>query len=219
MAISAIIFDLDGTLLDSVEGIGVGLNRALAEAGLPTHPLERYREFVGEGIEHLVTLAMAPLPLDRAVLERYRSLYLDEMYRHSRPYPGVDQALLRLQGAGLKLAVLSNKQHLATSQLVPHFFAGVRFDAIYGNRPDWPRKPDPTAALAIADELGVAPVACAFVGDSAIDCQTAQRAGMPLVAVTWGFKPRSELLEAGAQTLVDDADAMYAALIQLARGG
>lgn len=217
MPINAIIFDLDGTLLDSVTDIGTALNAALAEAGLPTHPLERYKTFVGEGVEHLVTLAMAPVPLDINVLNRYRELYLTQMFKLSQPYPGIEAALLTLHGRGIKLAVLSNKQHLATAQLVPHYFSGVPFEVVYGNRADWPRKPDPTAALAIADELGVSPAECAFVGDSAIDCLTAKNAGMPLVAVTWGFKPREELLQTGATTLVDDAQAMLAALLRLAQ--
>lgn len=185
----AAIFDLDGTLIDSVADIAAAVNAALQAFGHSAHPLESYYDFVGEGVEALLTRALAPAPFDHAVLERYRLLYAAEMTKRTLPYPGIHAMLLALQTDGWRLAVLSNKPHLATCALVQHFFADVAFLAVAGQRPEVPRKPDPSAALALAAELGVAPSRCAFVGDTAVDMLTARQAGMAAMGVTWGFRP------------------------------
>lgn len=204
------VFDLDGTLIDSVADIAAAVNAALAELGYPTHPLAPFYDFVGEGVEHLITCALAPAPFDRAVLERYRQRYASEMTRRTQVYPGIAQTLAELQAQGCLLAVLSNKPHPATCALVTHFFADVAFAAVAGQKPEVPRKPDPSAALQIAAQLGVAPTDCSFVGDTAIDVQTGRNAGMRTIGVTWGFRP-AEVAQADA--VVDDATGLLQALM------
>ncbi len=208
----AALFDLDGTLIDSVADIAAAVNAALAEHGYPTHPLAPFYDFVGEGVEHLITCALAPAAFDRAVLERYRQIYAGEMTKRTQVYPGLPQVLSELQSRGWKLAVLSNKPHPATCALVPHFFPGIAFAAVAGQKPEVPRKPDPQAALEIARQLGVDPAECAFVGDTQIDLQTGRNAGMRSIGVTWGFRP-AEVQQADA--VVDDASALLAALLAI----
>ncbi len=206
----AALFDLDGTLIDSVADIAAAVNAALAEFGYPTHPLEPFYDFVGEGVEHLITRALQPAPFDRAVLERYRQLYAGEMTQRTQTYPGVALVLAELQARGWQLAVLSNKPHPATCALVAHYFPRVAFAAVAGQKPDVPRKPDPQAALQIAAQLGVAPADCAFIGDTAVDLQTGRNAGMRAIGVTWGFRP-AEVQQADA--VVSDAAGLLQALL------
>ncbi|MBM4345141.1 MAG: HAD family hydrolase [Deltaproteobacteria bacterium] len=185
----AAIFDLDGTLIDSMTDIGIACNAALRVHGKPDHPIEAYRAFVGEGVVHLLTRALHPQPFDEAVLATYKLLYPKQMFAHTAPYPGIAEALRELVASGMPLGVLSNKPHPPTAELVAHFFGDVPWRGAYGHRPEWPRKPDPTAALALCAELGVPPDACAFVGDSAVDVATGRNAGMAVVGVLWGFRP------------------------------
>lgn len=185
----AAIFDLDGTLLDSVADIGTACNQALVDHGLPPHPLARYVDFVGEGVENLIIQAMAPVAFDATVLAAYKHLYPQQMLKQTVPYAGIEAALTALVAAGMPLAVLSNKPHAPTCALVDHFFGGTPWRAVAGHRTEVPRKPDPTSALALCAQLGVAPQDCVFVGDSAVDVATAHNAGMPSIGVGWGFRP------------------------------
>lgn len=204
MRFSAAIFDLDGTLIDSLADIGTSMNAALAAHGLPTHPIADYRQFVGEGVEVLTRKASGNHPtLQADVLATYRGLYAANLFGHTAPYAGVQDLLAELRTLPIQLAVLSNKPHASTQQLVAALFADVPFRAVYGQRIEVPRKPDPTAALAIAADLAVRPMDCVFIGDSAIDMQTANNAGMFAVGVTWGFRSRAELLEFGAHAVID----------------
>ena len=211
----AALFDLDGTLLDSLHDIAVAMNHALATEGLPTHPLAAYRSFVGEGVRLLVSRAV---PADRAeahaaVLEHYRAHYAEHLLDHTRPFPGIPALLADLEAAGVRLAVLSNKPDAATRRLVEALLPQVSFGAVYGERTGVPRKPDPTAALAIAAELGVPPAACAFIGDTAVDMDTARAAGMLGVGVTWGFRDVEELQAHGARALASTAEALRELLL------
>lgn len=207
---AGVIFDLDGTLLDSVADIGASVNQVLEESGLATHPLAAYYDFVGEGVEVLLTRAMAPLALDPRILARYKQVYPQRMLDNTRPYPGVLNALQALAARGWRLAVLSNKPHEATQALVGQFFGALPWTAVAGNRPSWPRKPDPAAALDLCRQLGETPQTCWFVGDTAVDLQTAAHAGMRSIGVLWGFRP----LEArGASVVAADSDALLAALL------
>ncbi len=204
MRFSAAIFDLDGTLIDSLADIGTSMNRALATHGLATHPIESYRQFVGEGVEVLTQKASGNHPtLQPAVLATYRGLYADNLFGHTEPYAGIAPLLHTLRDLPIQLAVLSNKPHAATQRLVAGLFSDVPFRAVYGQRPEVPRKPDPAAALTIAQDLSVNPKDCAFIGDSAIDMRTANAAGMFAVGVTWGFRSRQELHEFGAHAVID----------------
>ncbi|HEX8439759.1 HAD family hydrolase [Archangium sp.] len=215
MHLRAALFDLDGTLLDSLHDIGAAMNHALAHHGLPVHPLADYRRFVGEGVRMLVSRAV---PAHReeaheAVLATYRAFYAEHMLDHTRPYPGVREVLARLADEGVKLAVLSNKTDAVTREMVAALLPDVRFGAVYGERVGVPRKPDPTAALGIAAELGVAPGDCAFIGDTAVDMDTARAAGMYSVGVTWGFREVEELQAHGARALAQTADELLQALL------
>jgi phosphoglycolate phosphatase len=219
MHLRAALFDLDGTLLNSLHDIGVAMNHALAQQGLPVHPLADYRRFVGEGVRVLVSRAVPSHREDahEAVLATYRDFYARHMLDHTRPYPGVRDVLARLAGEGVKLAVLSNKPDASTRELVATLLPDVRFGAIYGERVGVPRKPDPTAALGIAAELGVEPGDCAFIGDTAVDMDTARAAGMYGVGVTWGFRDVAELQAHGARVLAHTADELLQALFSAPR--
>jgi phosphoglycolate phosphatase len=214
MHLRAALFDLDGTLLDSLHDIGAAMNHALATHGLPVHPLASYRHFVGNGIQTTVarSLPSGQEKLHPAVLATFRSFYAEHMLDHTRPFPGVPEVLTRLRDQGMKLAVLSNKADATTRQMVALLLPDVRFDAVYGERDGVPRKPDPTAALGIAAELGVKPDDCAFIGDTAVDMDTACAAGMYGVGVTWGFRDVEELQAHGARVIARTSDELLRAL-------
>lgn len=212
MRIQAALFDLDGTLVDSLGDIADAMNWALGQHGLPAHPEDAYRQFVGEGVVKLVQRAVpeAQVALRESVLGAYRTRYAERLLDRTRPFPGVTALLEALAEDGLALGVLSNKPDAPTQQLVRALFPHVPFRAVYGERAGVPRKPDPTAALALAGELGVAPQACAFVGDTPVDMGCARRAGMFALGVSWGFRPEPLLREAGADVVAHAAPEVLA---------
>ncbi len=213
MQLRAVIFDLDGTLVDSLGDIADAMNHALAHHGLPTHPEADYLAFVGEGVKELVRRAVPAgrEALYEPVLATYREHYDVHLFDRTAPYPGVTGVLTALVEAGVKVAVLSNKSDGFVKRLAARLLPGVPFGAVYGERPGLPRKPDPTAALALAVELGVAPGTCGFVGDTAVDMDTARAAGMYGVGVTWGFRSH-ELQAHGARAVATTAEELLAAL-------
>ncbi len=200
----AVIFDLDGTLVDSLGDIASAMNEVLERHGFPTHPLAAYRRFVGDGMERLVRRALPPV--DEAVVERVlrdmRATYARHALRTTRPYPGVPELLDRLSAAGVGLAVLSNKPHEPAVAMVRALLPRWPFAAVQGAVPGRPRKPDPAGALDLVRRLGVAPEGCLLVGDTPTDMATARAAGMVPVGVLWGFRPESELRRAGARFLI-----------------
>ena len=203
MPIHAFIFDLDGTLADTVEDIAAAVNRALVHHGAAPHPLSAFRAFVGAGAENLIARALgegSPLAVTD-VLATYRQVYAEEMFKRSRPFPGVESLLEALVARGHPVAVLSNKPHAATVNMVEGLFGRFRLAPVFGDRPGVPRKPDPLSALEVAALLGREPAGCLFVGDTGIDMETASRAGMVGVGVTWGFRPE-ELDRSGARHVV-----------------
>ncbi len=206
MQLDAVIFDLDGTLLDTLDDLADAMNHVLSEHRLPTHPTPAYRFFVGDGIEMLVRRALPfevadPKELARFVA-RMKGEYAARWTRRTRLYPGIPEMLRAFAAAGLRLAVLSNKPHDAVLEVVRFFLPGIGFDALLGATPVRPKKPDPAAALEIATGLGIPPARIAFMGDSAMDMQTAAAAGMFAIGVLWGFRPAEELIGAGARLLV-----------------
>lgn len=219
MPLRAAIFDLDGTLVDSLADIAAAMNHSLTRHGLPQHPVDDYRHYVGEGVMVLVRKAT---PADRtelhaSILAAYRAYYEEHLFDRTFVFPGIPAMLSQLAADPVRLAVLSNKADAFTRRLVEGLLPGVPFAAIYGERPGVPRKPDPTAALAVASELGVAPADCAFVGDTAVDMNTARNAGMYGVGVTWGFRSAEELRAHGARALATSADELLAVLRAAAR--
>ncbi|MCP3099726.1 HAD family hydrolase [Myxococcus sp. K15C18031901] len=214
MRLRAVLFDLDGTLVDSLGDIADAMNHALARHGLPTHPEVAYRHFVGEGVRELARRAVGAgqEALAAPVLETYHAYYDTHLFDRTAYYPGIPAMLTALAEQGVALGVLSNKSDDFVKRLVAKLLPGVPFGAVYGERPGMPRKPDPTAALALAAELGMAPGACGFVGDTAVDMLTARAAGMYGVGVTWGFRDVHELNTHGARAVATTADELLAAL-------
>jgi phosphoglycolate phosphatase len=204
----AVLFDLDGTLLDTLEDIAEAANRVLMKAGLPTHPVAAYRRFVGGGVRTLLERATAEAAcpeegwLDQSV-QAFAAIYHETWNRKTRPFPGVMELLERLRGDGVPLAVLSNKPDEFTRLCVDEYFGADTFQQVRGERVGTARKPDPGAALEIAEALGVAPSDSLFVGDSDVDMHTAVAAKMMPVGVLWGFRSAEELREAGARMLLE----------------
>lgn len=203
----AFIFDLDGTLADSIADIGVSMNEVLKGRGLQPHAVERYKEFVGEGAENLIRRAIGAAGGEvddmPALLEDYRVRYAALDHDNSKPYPGIEAMLDAIVASGRPMAVLSNKRDDFTKHLVKQEFARFPFVDVRGERDGVPRKPDPTAAYELALELNVLPHRIGFVGDTKIDAITATRAGMISVGVLWGFRGRDELTQHGAKLLLE----------------
>jgi phosphoglycolate phosphatase len=205
MSFNAIILDLDGTLLNTLEDLADSVNRTMAGHDLPLHPLDKFRYFVGDGARNLIKRA---LPEDRRddktvdeILREFRAEYAVNWNVKSRPYPGVAEMLDALQEMRIKLAVLSNKPDEDTRKCVSAFLPKWRFDHVLGAREGVPLKPDPAAALEITRVLEVPPPSFLFLGDTRMDVETALAAGMFPVGALWGFREREELEQAGAKSL------------------
>jgi phosphoglycolate phosphatase len=204
-AYRAVLFDLDGTLADTLDDIADAVNHALASHGLPTHPRDAYRTLVGEGVDRLVEKAV---PADRAELHDsvyggVRDYYLEHMLDKTAPYDGIPQMLDNLAARGIPMAVLSNKPGPATERIVAALFGRWTFAAVVGQTPDEPHKPDPGAALRIAAAMDAHPADCLFLGDTSTDMETAVAAGMFPVGALWGFREAEELLAYGARALIE----------------
>lgn len=201
-----LIFDLDGTLVDSLPGIAASLNRGLNLFDLPTHGSPAVRTFIGNGSLELARKAVpagSPNDLAHQVEAAFKEDYALTWPDGTAPYPGIPECLDILAAAGFPMAILSNKPHPFTVEIVHRLFPGVPIDPVLGQRPETPRKPDPEAALQIARHWGLNPENCRFIGDSTIDIATARAAGIPAVAVAWGYHDLSALQTAGADLLVE----------------
>lgn len=204
----ACIFDLDGTLVDSLRDVAESLNDCLDLLGLPTYPIDTYRYMVGEGVPMLCRRAIGqthPHLVDR-LAELVRPFYRTRLLRHTRPYPGVPELVNRLRRQDVRLGVLSNKPHDLTARIVRAFWPDGSFAAVYGYLEEEHRKPSPLYLLRICDELGVPPADTWVIGDTPTDVETARAAGAWSVGVTWGFRSRADLAAAGADRIVDRPD-------------
>lgn len=203
---NAVLFDLDGTLLDTIDDLTDSMNVALAAFGLPTHTADACKYFIGDGVRNFVLRALPPEKRDdatvAAVVARYRESYGSNWANKTRPYPGVEPLLDVLFSRGLKVVVYSNKPDDFTQLTVKKLLPRWSFDAIVGARENWPHKPDPSAAIDIAARLGVPTGRFVYVGDTNTDMQTANSAGMYAVGALWGFRTADELRANGAKVLI-----------------
>ena len=206
-----VIFDLDGTLLNTIDDLGTAANHTLAELGLPQHTLDEYRLMVGNGMRKLI---MRALPQDKAsddafidsTLKQFLEYYAAHIDVYTKPYPGIPELINTLSTDGYLLAVASNKIQAGAEKLIAEFFPGIPFVAVMGNSPLYPLKPDAAVVEYIMDKAGTDRNSTVMVGDSGTDIQTARNAGIPIIAVSWGFRPRHELTS--ADYIADSTDAL-----------
>ena len=200
----AVIFDLDGTLLNTLGDLRAATNHALEVRGLPPHSMEEIRQFIGNGIRLLIRRAMpegTPEAEIDAALDDFKAYYAAHIHDRTVPYDGIPQLLTALRKRGIKVAVLSNKIDSASQQLIEYFFP-EKTDVVFGEHVGVPRKPDPTSCRMVMQQLGVQPEQVLYVGDSGTDMQTAKNAGLYAVGVTWGCRSKEVLLKYGADVLV-----------------
>ncbi len=202
----AVCFDLDGTLLDTIEDLIDSMNAALEELGVVPHTVQQCKIFIGDGVE---TFARRALPEDRRdaesvtrCVELFRREYNNRWMNKTKPYDGIPELIEGLAACGLVQTVLSNKPDVFTRPMVEHFFGNDRFAVVLGARQGVPIKPDPAAALEIAAKLKIPPSAFLYLGDTNTDMLTARAAGMTAVGVLWGFRSAEELSAHGAKTLI-----------------
>lgn len=200
----AVLFDLDGTLADTLADLANAVNFALTKVGCPTHPQERFRYLVGDGARNLCQRA---LPADRQdlvdeLLRLMRDHYDAHCFDETRLYPGIPELVTELHRRGYRLAVLSNKPDVFTKRMIAHYFQPMPFDAVHGQQPGQPIKPDPTVALQIAGEFNIPASEWLYLGDTNTDMRTATNAGMYPVGVLWGFREKDELLATGAKQII-----------------
>jgi len=206
MPYKAVLFDLDGTLLDTIEDIGDAANRILEQNGFPVHSMDTYNRFVGDGALNLIIRA---LPEDKridTIIHSCLNAFMEDYGRNwkvkTTPYNGIPELLDALTARKLKMAVLSNKPHEYTIKCMEGFLSDWNFDVVFGQRDDVPRKPDPAGALEIAEKLNISPSDFIYLGDTETDLKTAVAAGMFPVGVLWGFRSAEELKENGAKVLI-----------------
>ena len=200
----AAIFDMDGTLVDTLADLQDSVNEMLAHYNLPLRTLDEVRRFVGNGARKLM---LRSLPescnfIDEA-LKFYNDCYARNCLKKVKPYDGIMEFLAALEAKKIPLAICTNKQHFAAVAIAEKILAPIKFSYVSGDEPNCPRKPDPTRALAAAEKFSFAPEDVAYFGDTAVDMETAKNAGFLAVGVTWGFRPRSELVDSGAKIIVD----------------
>ena len=200
----AVLFDLDGTIADTLADLANAVNWALEQIGCPPCPVDSYRYKVGDGVREMCQRA---LPADRQeltdqVLRLMRCRYDEHCFDLTRLYPGISELVSALAERQFKLAVLSNKPDEFTKRMIGHYFKPSPFANVRGQLLGVPLKPDPTAALQLAQELGITPAHWLYLGDTNTDMRTARAAGMHPVGVLWGFRDREELLDSGAEHIV-----------------
>jgi len=203
-----VIFDLDGTLLNTIADLGNAANHTLAALGLPEHTLDEYTMMVGNGMRKLIIRALPDeKAADESFVDSTLASFLDYYANHidicTRPYPGIPELISALYTHGYELAVASNKIQSGTERLIEKFFPGIHFVAVMGNSPLYPLKPDAALVEYIMNKAGTDRAHTIMVGDSGTDIQTARNAGIPVITVSWGFRPRHELTQ--ADFIADDA--------------
>ncbi len=201
----AAIFDMDGTLVDTLADLHDSVNEMLEHYDFPRRTLDEVRQFVGNGARKLIGRS---LPADKSdfvdeALNFYNGCYARNCLKKVKPYAGIMELLAALEAKKIPLGICTNKQHFAAVDITEKILAPIKFSYVSGDESNQPRKPDPTRALEGAKKFGVAAEDVAYFGDTAVDIQTALNAGFLPIGVTWGFRPRSELVESGAKIIID----------------
>ena len=201
------IFDLDGTLLNTIEDLGYAANNALQAHGYPTHSIASYPFFVGNGVRRLIERVLPEDARTEATIDRllvtFKEYYNDHNTDYTKPYEGIPELLSLLSSRGVAIAVASNKYQAATEKLISHFFPTLSFIAVEGQKEGVPVKPDPSIVFEILAKAKTPKADTIYIGDSGVDMETARRACVDSVGVTWGFRPEKELVENHADTIVN----------------
>lgn len=208
MKFKAVLFDLDGTLIDTIDDIGNAVNRVLLKKGFKKHTISAYRQFIGDGAKTLITRALPEEHRNENLISACQKEFVEDYSRNivvkTRPYDGIPEMLDVLKAKGLKLAVLSNKPDSLTKKCVSTILLKWDFDVVLGQRDSVPLKPDPHSALGIAEKLAIPPAYFLYLGDTAVDMKTAVSAGMFPVGALWGLRTLRELKESGARAIIDE---------------
>lgn len=214
---NTVLFDLDGTLLDTLQDLAAAGNQTLVTLAMPTHPVEAYRSMVGNGVHKLVermlpenSRGQATCQLALSLFNRY---YEENLNTYTAPYTGIPELLAALNTQGIAMGVVSNKPHDFVLPILNHYFPGI-FKAAAGQKQDVPAKPHPAAVLTVMEELHSLPPSTLYCGDSDVDMLTAQAAGVTGCGVLWGFRSREELLGAGAHYLAQNTQDLYQLITQ-----
>jgi phosphoglycolate phosphatase len=206
----AVIFDLDGTLLDTLTDLANSMNAALLRLGFEPHPTDDYRYFVGDGIRLEAQRALPPDHRDEETISKCIAIAAEQYSKswrdNTKLYPGISQMLFSIEQLGLPKAILSNKPHDFVQIMVKELLSAWTFRIVLGHKCSMPRKPDPAGALQISSELQIRPERILYLGDTNTDMQTASSAGMYPAGAIWGFRSADELLQSGAKTLCKSAD-------------
>lgn len=213
-----IIFDLDGTLLNTIADLAAATNQALKHYGFPEHEEKEYNFFVGNGINKLFERALPEEYRTEENIMKIRSQFIPYYDAHnadlSRPYPGIPDVLKELQNRGFKLAIASNKYQAATTKLIKDFFPEINFSLVLGQREGVPSKPDPTIVNEISAATQISKEDIAYVGDSCVDMETGKNAGVETIGVSWGFRPRKELESYNPAFIADNSDELIKKLLE-----
>ena len=214
MIYKAAIFDMDGTLVDTLEDLSDSVNEMLEILNLPKRTLEEVRKFVGNGARKLIERA---LPAEKSsdanfvekALQTYNECYRRHVLNKTKPYNGIMELLKNLQEKNIPLGICTNKQNFAAQIIAEKILSPIKFQKVFGDEKGKPRKPDPSRALEIAKSFGVEPFEVAYFGDTAVDMNTAKNAGFLAVGVTWGFRPESELQDSGAKIILHKPNEIF----------
>jgi len=208
MSYKAVLFDMDGTLLNTLEDLANAGNQTLKKLGFPIHNIEDYRFFVGKGAASLAKVILPTEKQDESTVQTCLEMFLNEYDKHwmdnTKLYPGISQMLDQLTEMGIRMSIFSNKPHPLTMKCANAFLSKWNFEKIYGQSAETPRKPDPKGALKIAEEMNLPTESFAYLGDTSTDMKTANAAKMFPVGVLWGFRPKEELIEAGSKALLEN---------------
>ncbi len=205
--IRAVIFDLDGTLCNTLNDLGECTNRALADFNLPLHQIEEYRMIVGNGVDMQIRRAIGEEKYTKELADKvkaaFKAYYHQDYLKYTKPYEGMEEALNQLDEMGLKTAVFSNKPDEFAGKICRELF-GERFVLVAGNRPGVPVKPDPSGLYLILEQMEISPQECVYCGDSCVDIDTGKNAGIKTVGAAWGFRGRKELEEHNADYIIEN---------------